>query len=162
MNSNHILWRPILSGKKEEEYRKQMQTNYYHCHKATKEADELSPGHRAWLPDLRVKGKVVGRASGPRSYVISTPTGRNREITRNLRPRHNIPVNQVNDSETNPPMPRDELPEREDTDVHPVVPSVESPGQGTVPRVPSPESSATSVRRSKRAKAAPKRLIEEF
>ena len=48
----------------------------------------------------------------------------------------------------NHPMPRGDLPEREDTDVHPVVPSVESPGQGTVPRVPSPENSATSVRRS--------------
>ena len=59
-------------------------------------------------------------------------------------------------------MTRGDLPEREDTDVHPVVPSRESPGQGTVPHVPSPESSATAVRRSKRAKAAPKRLIEEF
>ena len=140
-----------------------MQTNYDRGHEAIKEADELSPGNRAWLPDLR--GKVVGRAPGPGSYIISIPTGlvrRNRKMTRNLGPRHNIPVNPGNDSETNPPMPRGDLPERGDTDVHPVVPSVESPGQGTVPRVPSPESSATSVRRSKRAKAAPKRLIEEF
>ena len=44
----------------------------------------------------------------------------------------------------------------------PVVPSRESPGRGTVPSVPSPESSATSVRRSKRAKAVSKRLIQEF
>ena len=65
-------------------------------------------------------------------------------MTRNLGPGHNIPVNSVSDSEMNPPMPRGDLPEREDTDVHPVVPSRESPGQGTVPRMPSPESSATS------------------
>ena len=82
-------------------------------------------------------------------------------MTRNLGPGHNILVNPVSDSsETNPPMPRGDL--QEDTDVHPVVPSVESPGRGTVPSMPSPESSATSVRRFKRAKAAPKRLIEEF
>ena len=64
-----------LVRKKEKEYRKQMQVNYDRRHKATKEADELSPGDRAWLPDLRVEGKVVGRAPGPRSYIISTPTG---------------------------------------------------------------------------------------
>ena len=154
-----------LVRKKEKEYRKQMQVNYDRRHKATKEADELSPGDRAWLPDLRVEGKVLGRAPGPRSYIISTPTGlvrRNRKMTRNLGPGHNIPLNPVSDSETNPPMPRGDLPEREDTDVQPVVPSVESPGRGTVPSVPSPESSATSVRRSKRAKAVPKRLIKEF
>ena len=153
-----------LVRKKEKEYRKQMQVNYDRRHKATKKADELSPGDRAWLPDLRVEGKVVGRAPGPRSYIISTPTGlvrRNRKMTRNLGPGHNIPVNPVSDSETNLPMPRGDLPEREDTDVNPVVPSRESPGRGTVPSVPSPESSATSVRRSKWAKAVPKRLIEE-
>ena len=83
-------------------------------------------------------------------------------MTRNLGPGHNIPVIPGSDSETNPLMPRDDLPEREDTDMHPVVPSVESPGRGKVPRVPSPESSDTSVRRSKWAKAAAKRLIEEF
>ena len=154
-----------LVRKKEKEYRKQMQVNYDQRHKATKEADELSPGDRAWLPDLRVEGKVVGQAPGPRSYIISIPTGlvrRNRKMTRNLGLGHNIPVNPVSDFEMNPPMPRGDLPEREDTDVYPVVPSVESPERGTVPSVPSPESSATSVRRSKRAKAAPKRLIEEF
>ena len=77
-----------LVRKKEKEYRKQMQVNYDHRHKATKEADELSPGDRAWLPDLRVEGKVVGRAPAPRSYIISTPTGlvrrnrtRNQEIS---------------------------------------------------------------------------------
>ena len=139
-----------LVRKKEKEYRKQMQVNYDCRRKATKEADELSPGDRAWLPDLRVEGKVVGRAPGPRSYIISTPRG------------HNIPVNPVSDSEMNPPRLRGDLPEREDTDVQPVVPSRESPRRGTVYSVPSPESSATSVRRSKRAKAAPKRLIEEF
>ena len=125
----------------------------------------MSPGDRAWLADLRVEGKVFGRAPGPRLYIIFTLTGlvrRNRKMTRNLGPRHNVPVNPVSDSETNPPMPRGDLPEREDTDVQPVVPSRESPGRGTVPRVPSPESSATSVRRSKRAKAALKRLIEDF
>ena len=49
-----------LVRKKEKEYRKQMQVNYDRRHKATKEADELSPGDRAWLPDLRVEGEVVG------------------------------------------------------------------------------------------------------
>ena len=142
-----------------------MQTNYDRRHKSTKEAHEPSPGTRAWLTDLRVEGKVVRRAPGPRSYVISTRTGLvrcNQRMSRNLGPGHNIPVNLGSDSETNPPMPRGDLPEREDTDVHPVVLSVESPGRGTVPCVPSPESSATSVRRSKWAKATPKRLIEEF
>ena len=140
-----------------------MQTNYDRPHKVTKEADELSPADRAWLPYLRVKGKVVGQAPGPRSYIISTPTGlvrRNRKMTRNLGPGHIIPVNPVSDSETNPPMPRGDLPEREDTDVNPVVPSVESPGRGTVPRMPSPERRATSIRRSKRAKAARKDLLK--
>ena len=104
-----------LGQKKEKEYRKQMQVNYDRRHKATKEADELSPGDRAWLLDLRVEGKVVGRAPGPRSYIISTATGlvrRNRKMTRNLGPGHNIAVNPVSDSEMNPPMPQ-----REDTDV---------------------------------------------
>ena len=108
---------------------------------------------------------MVGRGRGPRSYIISTPTGqvrRNRKMTRNVGPGHNIPVNPMSDSEMNPPMPRGNLPEQEDTDVHPVVFSVESPGRGTMPCVPSPESSATSVIRSKQAKAALKRLIEEF
>ena len=63
-----------LVRKKEKEYRKQIQANYNRCHKATKEADKLSHSDRAWLPDLRVKGKVVGRAPGPRSYITSTPT----------------------------------------------------------------------------------------
>ena len=36
-----------LVWKKEKEYRKQMQVNYDRRHKATKEADELSPGDRA-------------------------------------------------------------------------------------------------------------------
>ena len=115
-----------------------MQVNYDSCDKATKEADELSPGNRAWLPNLRVEAKVVARAPGPRLYIISTPTGlvrHNRKMTRNLGPGHNIPVNPVSDSETNPPMSRGDLPEREDTDVHPVVPSVESLGRGTVQRV---------------------------
>ena len=68
-----------------------MQVNYDRRHKATKEADEPSPGDRAWLPDLRVEGKVVGRAPGPRSYIISTPTRlvrRNRKMTRNPGPGH--------------------------------------------------------------------------
>ena len=55
-----------LVRKKEKEYRKQMQVNYDCRHKATKEADKLSPGNRAWLPDIRVKGKVVGQAPGLR------------------------------------------------------------------------------------------------
>ena len=101
-----------LVRKKENEYRKQVQVNYDRRHKATKEADELSPGDRAWLLDLRVEGKVAGRAPCPRLYIISTPTGlvrRNRKMTRKLEPGHNIPVNPVSDSKTNPPMPRGDL-----------------------------------------------------
>ena len=64
--------------------------------------------------------------------------GRNRKITRNLGPGHNIPVTPGSDSETNPPMPKGDLPEQEDTDVHPVVLSGESPGRGTVSGMPSP------------------------
>ena len=58
-----------LVWKKEKEYRKQMQVSYNHRHKATKEADELSPGDRAWLPDLRVEGKVIGGAPCPGQHI---------------------------------------------------------------------------------------------
>ena len=47
-----------LVRKKEKEYRRQIQTNYNRRHKATKEADELSPGDRAWLPDWESKGNL--------------------------------------------------------------------------------------------------------
>ena len=140
-----------------------MSVNYDRRHKAT-EADELSPGDRAWLPDLRVEGKVVGKAHGPRSYIISTPNGlvrRNRRMTRNLGPALNVPVNQGSDLITPPtdhsPAGNNSRPV-EITDVHPVVPPAipASPGRDTTIHVPDPE-----PRRSKRSRTIPKRLIEE-
>ena len=152
-----------LVRKREKEYRQQMSANYDRRHKVV-EADELSPGDRAWLPDLRVEGKVIGKAHGPRSYIISTPNGlvrRNRKMTRNLGPGPNIPANQRNDLATAPKVvkpPTDHTPPVEVTDIHPVnsPATPASPGRGTNPHVPDPE-----PRRSKRSRTVPKRLIEE-
>ena len=153
-----------LVRRREKDYRKQMSMDYDRRHKVT-EADELSPGDRAWLPDLRVEGKVVGKANGPRSYIISTPNGlvrRNRRMTRNLGPG----TNRESDPTTAPKVvtpPTDHFPPGNDSrpvevTQHPVVSPATpvSPGRGTTLHVPEPE-----PRRSTRSRTAPKRLIEE-
>ena len=72
--------------KKEKEYRAKMKLNYDHRHRVV-EGDELSPGDRVWIPDLKVKGTVVRQHEAPRSVVIQTPNGqvrRNRRMTRRV------------------------------------------------------------------------------
>ena len=72
--------------KKEKEYHAKMKLNYYHRHRVV-EGDELSPGDRVWIPDLKVKGTVVRQREPPRSVVIQTPNGqvrRNQRMTRRV------------------------------------------------------------------------------
>ena len=69
--------------KKEKEYRTKM-SYYDHRHRVV-EGEELSPGDRVWIPDMKVEGTVIKPHERPRSVVIQTPNGkvrRNRRMTR--------------------------------------------------------------------------------
>ena len=60
-----------------------MKVNYDRKHRVVK-GNELSPGDRIWIPDLKVKGTVVRQHEAPRSLVIQTPNSpvrRNRRMT---------------------------------------------------------------------------------
>ena len=110
---------PVLVRKREKAYRADMKSNYDRRHRV-KEAGDLSAGDKVWLPDLKTEGKIVGKAGGPRSYVISTPTGlvrRNRRMTRNagLPPVVELipgPVTTRPVPAVNPPTPRCDTPKK--------------------------------------------------
>ena len=60
-----------------------------HRHKIV-EGEQLSPGERVWIPDLRTEGLVVKNLGNPRSVTIGTPkstTRGNRLLLRKLEPR---------------------------------------------------------------------------
>ncbi|XP_022784583.1 cytochrome P450 4V2-like [Stylophora pistillata] len=70
--------------KKEREYQTKMNSDYDHRHRVV-EGEELSPGDRVWIPDMKVEGTVIKPHERPRSVVIQTPNGkvrRNRRMTR--------------------------------------------------------------------------------
>ena len=58
-----------------------MKLNYDRRHRVV-DGDQLSPGDRVWIPDLKAKGTVVNEHEAPRSVVIQTP---NRQVRRNRR-----------------------------------------------------------------------------
>ncbi|PFX25529.1 Transposon Tf2-9 polyprotein [Stylophora pistillata] len=55
--------------KKEREYRTKMKSYYDHRHRVV-EGEELSPGDRVWIPDMKVEGTVIKPHERPRSVVI--------------------------------------------------------------------------------------------
>lgn len=60
-----------------------------HRHKIV-EGEQLSPGERVWIPDLRTEGLVVKNLGNPRSVTIGTPksaTRGNRLLLWKLEPR---------------------------------------------------------------------------
>ena len=71
---------------KEREYRAKLKFNYDQRHRVV-EGEELSPGDRVWIPDLKAEGTVIKQHESPRSVVIQTPNGqviRNRRMTRRV------------------------------------------------------------------------------
>ena len=51
-----------------------MKFDYDHRHRVV-EGEELSPGDRVWIPDLKVEGMVIKHHESPRSIVIPTSNG---------------------------------------------------------------------------------------
>ena len=71
---------------KEREYRAKMKFNYDQRHRVA-EGEELSPGDRVWIPDLKAEGTVIKQHESPRPVVIQTSNGqvrRNRRMTRRV------------------------------------------------------------------------------
>ena len=134
-------------------YKANMKANYDRRHRV-QEAGDLSPGARVWLPDLRTEGETVGKAYGPRSYVISTPSGlvrRNRCMTRDagLPPTaDNSTTPRVDTSDKSPTV-------RVDVPDNPLSPTVNSHSDP-------PEAKDIEPRRSERARSAPQRLMIEM
>ena len=57
----------------------------YDCRHRVVEGEQLSPGDRIWIPDLKAEGTVMTEHVAPRSVVIQTPNEqvrRNRRMTR--------------------------------------------------------------------------------
>ncbi|PFX32429.1 hypothetical protein AWC38_SpisGene2709 [Stylophora pistillata] len=70
--------------KKEREYRTKIKSYYDHRHRVD-EGEELFPGDRVCIPDMKVEGTVIKPHERPRSVVFQTPNGkvrRNRRMTR--------------------------------------------------------------------------------
>ena len=68
------------------EYRAKLKFNYDQRHRVV-EGEELSPGDRVWIPDLKAEGTVIKQHESPRSVVIQTSNGqvrRNRRMTRRV------------------------------------------------------------------------------
>ena len=97
--------------RKEKEYRAKMKSDYDHRHKVV-EGEELSPGDRVWIPDLKAEGTVIKQHESPRSLVIQTRNGqvrRNRRMTRRVF-EGNPPVSPQNEGyESREPIPRREM-----------------------------------------------------
>nr|XP_039271207.1 uncharacterized protein K02A2.6-like [Styela clava] len=71
---------------REREYRSKMTNDYNRRHRVV-QGDDLSPGDRVWIPDLRTEGRVLSRHFAPKSVLIETPKGtvrRNRRMTRRM------------------------------------------------------------------------------
>ena len=69
--------------RKEKEYRAKTKFDYDRRHRVV-EGEELSPGDRVWIPDLKAEGTVITQHESPRSVVIQTSNGqvrRNRRMT---------------------------------------------------------------------------------
>ena len=72
--------------KKEREYRTKMKLNYDRRHRVV-DGEQLSPGDRVWIPDLKAEGTVMEEHAAPRSVAIQSPNGqvrRNRRMTRRV------------------------------------------------------------------------------
>lgn len=72
--------------RKEREYRAKLKFSYDQRHRVV-EGEELSPGDRVWIPDLKAEGTVIKQHESPRSVVIQTSNGqvrRNRRMTRRV------------------------------------------------------------------------------
>jgi len=97
--------------RKEREYRGKMKFNYDQRHRVV-EGEELSPGDRVWIPDLKAEGTVIKQHESPRSDVIQTPNGqvrRNRRMTRRV-PEGRPPVSPQNEGyESHEPTPTREM-----------------------------------------------------
>ena len=60
--------------RKEREYQAKLKFNYDHRHRVV-EGEELSPGDRVWIPDLKAEGTVIKQHKSPRSVVIQNSNG---------------------------------------------------------------------------------------
>ena len=72
--------------KKEREYRTTVKFNYDRRHRVV-DGEQLSPGDRVWIADLKAEGTVMEEHVAPRSVVIQSPNGqvrRNRRMTRRV------------------------------------------------------------------------------
>ena len=72
--------------RKEREYRAKLKFNYDHRHRVV-EREELSPGYRISILDLKAEGTVIKQRKSPRSVVIQTSNGqvkRNQTIARRV------------------------------------------------------------------------------
>ena len=67
--------------RKEREYRAKLKFNYDQRHRVV-EGEELSPGDRVWIPDLKAEGTVIKQHESPQSVVTQTSNGL---VRRNLR-----------------------------------------------------------------------------
>ncbi len=65
---------PVVLSKREEKRKERMKSNYDKRYGA-RGLDELVPGETVWIIDMKTWGRVVKKASTPRSYLIETPTG---------------------------------------------------------------------------------------
>ena len=79
-----------LVRERERVYRKEMATNYDRRHR-TGEAEQLEPGDRVWIPDLKRNGQIIKKHFAPRSFLIQLDgragvVRRNRQMVRKLVP----------------------------------------------------------------------------
>ena len=152
--------------RKKREYRAKLKFNYDQRHRVA-EGEELSPGDRVWIPDLKAEGTVIKQNKSPRYVVIQTSNGqvrRNRRMTRRVL-KGGPPVSHQNEGcesreltptrERNPDIPSAPGTSQEDYEKMPVPkdqPAVNEPLQ--------PEPLLTRLR-PRGAVRTPERLIEQ-
>ena len=76
----------MITSEEKREYRAKLKFNYDQRHRIV-EGEELSPGHRVWIPDLKAEGTVIKQHEYPRSVIIKTSNSqviRNRRMTRRV------------------------------------------------------------------------------
>ena len=148
--------------KREKTYREKMAHDYNHRHRVV-DGEQLSPGDRVWIPDLRTEGQVVKDHETPRSVIIDTPKStvrRNRRMVRKLEPqpspqqtsKFSQPLQQVQShGEEVLPTSAESLPEVETL----------AASQAVVPEGSLEPLAPVEPRRSERIRRQPRRYIEE-